>query len=147
MTKPVFILILILTSLLAGCATGYQSAGLTGGYKQIPGPGKLDKVFFFGNGYITANTVKDYALYRVAEVAQSKNKPHFVIYQTLVGAARDIAATGALVGVVDNKPVAYAFVLYLDAPRQGSMETAAVLKQLDWVQNPPQTNAGNGGTK
>lgn len=145
MLKSFFLL--SLAGLLAACATGYQSAGLTGGYQQIPGPGKLDKVFFFGNGYITANTVKDYALYRVAEVAQSKNKPHFVIYQTLVGAARDMAASEALVGVVDNKPVAYAFVLYLDAPRQGSMETAAVLKQLAWVPNPPQANPANGGAK
>lgn len=145
MLKSVFIL--SLTSLLAACATGYQSAGLTGGYNQIPGPGKLDKVFFSGNAYITANTVKDYALYRVAEVAQSKNKPHFVLYQTLVGAARNIAATEARVGVVDNKPVAYAFVLYLDTPREGSMETAAVLKRLDWVPNPPPSPATNGGTK
>ncbi len=122
---------LLVCSLLTACATGYQSSGLTGGYAQIPGSSKLDKIFFYGNGYIDASTVKEYALYRAAEVAQGKSKPYFVIYQTLVGAAREVAAREPLVGVVDNKPVAYVFVQYLDAPRAGAMETAAVLRQLN----------------
>ena len=122
---------------LSGCATQYQSTGLTGGHHESAAPGKLQKVNFSGNGFIAADTVQKYALYRCAEVAQKSRKPHFVIYDSLVAAALDRPASMPRVGSVGNKPMAYAFMLVLDAPRSGSKETQAVLDELHPVVHPP----------
>lgn len=132
----------VLTSLLAGfalcgCATQYQSSGLTGGHYESAAPGKLQKVNFSGNGFIAPDTVQKYALYRCAEVAKKSGKSHFVIYDSLLAAAIDRPASMPRVGSVGNKPMAYAFMLLVDAPRSGSKETQAVLDELDPVVNPP----------
>lgn len=117
-------------ALLTGCATGYQGAGLTGGHFQTHGPGQLEKVSFSGNGYVDSITIQKYALYRCAEVAKEKGKKHFVIYDTLIAASTDKAASLPNIGSIGNKPLAFAFVLMLDAPKNGSMETSQVLKDL-----------------
>jgi hypothetical protein len=118
---------------LGGCATKYQSSGITGGHDEIPGPGKLEKVFFFGNGFTKPEDAQSYAIYRIAEIGTKKNKPYFLMYQSLSAAAREIPATSPNLGVVGNKPTAYAFVLFLDTEKKGSFNTAKVLKDLDWV--------------
>ncbi|MFZ6734950.1 CC0125/CC1285 family lipoprotein [Undibacterium sp. Ji42W] len=128
--------------LLSACATSYQSSGITGGYYQIPGPGKLDKVIFSGNGFIKPDSVQDYALYRAAEIAKSKNKPYFILYRTLVHAAKDVPAYSPLVGWMDGKPVAYSFVLYLDEFQTGAFTTATVLTDLAKVVRPAPVVAG-----
>jgi len=123
--------------MLSACATQYQSSGLTGGHYETAGPGKLEKVHFSGNGYITSDVVQKYAMYRCAEIAKKKGKPHFVIYDGLMAAALDRTATLPRVGAVGNKPTAAAFLLLLDRPREGSHETQAVLAELASVVNPP----------
>ncbi len=115
---------------LAGCATRYQSSGLTGGHGELAAPGKLQKVFFSGNGFTSAELAQKYALYRCAELAKQNKKPFFIIYKSLTNAARGIPTDIPNVGKVDNKPVAVSFILMLDAPRVGGHETDAVLKEL-----------------
>jgi hypothetical protein len=115
---------------LSGCATQYGSSGLTGGYGESPVNGQLVKVNFYGNGYITADKVQAYALYRCAQVAQAAKKPWFVIYDSLHGAARDLPALQPTVGTLGGKPVAFAFMAMLDAPRPGAQEVSAVLAKL-----------------
>lgn len=122
---------------LSGCATQYQSSGLTGGHYETAAPGKLQKVNFSGNGFIAPDLVQKYALYRCAEVAKKSGKAHFVIYDSLVAAAVDRPATMPRVGSVGNKPMAYAFMLFVDQPRSGSKETQAVLDELHAVVHPP----------
>lgn len=126
---PVFSLI------AAGCATTYQSgaSSFTGGFYETPGPGRLEKVAFSGNGFISAKTVEQYALYRCAEKAKSMDKKYFVLYDSLIQAGRRSAAKGPTVGSVDGKPTAFAFVLYLDVPQAGAFDTDKVLKELDAV--------------
>jgi hypothetical protein len=124
-------LALLLGGLLAGCATRYQSAGFTGGHAQMAGPGKLEKVSFYGNGYTSTEKVQKFALYRCAEVAQSQGKANFILYDSLFNAARDRSSGLPRVGFAGTKPVAFAFMLTLDAPRYGSLETQTVLKELE----------------
>lgn len=116
--------------LLSGCATSYQSSGLTGGHQEQKAPGKLELVGFSGNGFISTELVQVYATYRCAELAKSKNKPFFVMYNTLVAAALNKPSATPRVGSAHNKPIATTFVLMLDAPRPGANNTDDVLTDL-----------------
>jgi hypothetical protein len=116
--------------LMSGCATHYQSSGLTGGHSEAKGPGKLEMVRFAANGYTSAALTQNYALYRCAEVAQAHNKPFFMMYDSLLSAARELPGSMPRVGLVQNKPTATAFILLLDAPRPGVHDTRATLDDL-----------------
>jgi hypothetical protein len=101
----------------------------------------LEKISFTGNGYIQAATVQQYALYRTAEVAKQKNKPYFLIYDTLASASLSRPSELPTIGNVGGKPVAFAFVLFLDAPQSGAKDTAQTLKDVGEVikKDQPQT--------
>lgn len=118
---------------LAGCATQYQSSGLTGGHVEMKGPPKLETVLFSANGYTSAELTQKYALYRCAEVAKAKGKPYFVMYSSLLAAAHDRPSSAPRVGKALNKPVATAFVLMLDAPRAGALNTSEVIAELQKI--------------
>lgn len=135
------ILCLFALGALTACATGYQSSGLTGGYEQTPGPGPLEKVTFYGNGYIDAATVQKYALYRCAEVAKEKHKPYFLMFDNLVSASANKPSALPTVGTVGQKPMAFAFVLVLDAPQKTAKETDKVLKEFEAVVKQKETQA------
>jgi hypothetical protein len=134
--------LLLLGGLATGCATTYQSQGLTGGHRETAGPGRLQKVTFSGNGYIHADKVQDFALYRCAELAQQQGKPHFIIYDSLRAAAAEAPSKLPRVGILDNKPSAFAFLLTLDQPRAGAKSTQQVLDTLySAVHTPPPSNS------
>ncbi len=116
--------------LLTGCATQYQSVGMTGGHRDMAGPGKLEMVQFLANGYTSEALTEKYALYRCAEVAKAKGKPFFMLYTSLLNAARDRPSANPQVGIMQGKPAATAFVLLLDAPRPGVHDTQATLDEL-----------------
>lgn len=125
-----------LTALLAaclvlpGCATQYQSSGLTGGHRDMAGPGKLELVQFAANGYTSAELAQKYAMYRSAEVAKAKGKSFFIMYSSLLHATHGRPTSIPQVGIMDGKPIATAFLLLLDAPQPGAHETQAVLDDL-----------------
>lgn len=127
------LLLLIAVMALAACATPYQSGGLAGGYYQTQGPGQLLKVTFSGNGYIKSDAVQQYALYRSAEVAKEKKKPYFIIYETLLAASVGKPSELPTVGIVGNKPTAFAFVLFLDSPQPGAKDTDKTLAEIGEV--------------
>lgn len=124
-----------LALLASGCATQYQSMGFTGGHATAQAPGKLKRVVFSGNGYTTADLTQTYATYRCAEVAQASNKPYFIMYESLFAAAADRPSSTPRVGLVQNKPSSTVFMLMLDIPRPGRLETAAVLRELGPIVN------------
>jgi hypothetical protein len=130
--KRIFV-VAALGAALSGCATQYGGSGITGGHTDRAGPGKLQKVDFHGNGFITADLVQKYALYRCAELARQKGKQHFVIYESLFAAALDRPATLPRVGTLGNKPSATAFMLLLDESRTGSKQVQAVIDEIDPV--------------
>lgn len=132
-----FLLVLFAAS-ATGCATAYQSGSfsLTGGHYQSSGPGALEKVTFSGNGFIDSTKVQQFALYRCAEIAKEKNKPYFLIFDSLIAASIPKPSDMPNVGIVGGKPVAFAFMLLLDGPRVGAKETRKVLSELEAVVKP-----------
>lgn len=94
------------------------------------GPGKLHQVVFSANGYTSTALTEKYALYRSAEIAQSLNKPYFIMYESLTSAAIDMPSDTPRMGIVQNKPIATAFILPLDAPARGAHDTRATLDEL-----------------
>lgn len=118
---------------LTACATSYQSMGMTGGHLEQKGPGALEMVAFSANGYTKPELAQKYALYRCAELAQLKHKPFFMMYSSLLAAARNDAAETPRVGSVQGKPTATAFILMLDGPKPGAHNTADVLSDLKQV--------------
>ncbi len=119
--------------LLSACATSYQSMGMTGGHLEQKGPGALEMVAFSANGYTKPELAQKYALYRCAELAKARHKPFFLMYSSLVAAARNDATETPRVGQVQNKPTATAFVLMLDGPKPGAHNTDDVLADLKKV--------------
>ncbi|WP_457335722.1 CC0125/CC1285 family lipoprotein [Rhizobacter sp. P5_C2] len=128
---------------LAGCATGYGSQGYTGGYFEKSAPGKMQWVYFSGNAYVTADVISRFGLYRCAELARAQHKPHFVIYERLVDAARDRPADGPNTGLIGGKPYAATLLLMLDEPRYGSKSTQQVLDDLDSLVHPKTPKAAS----
>lgn len=128
---------LVVSLMLTGCATQYQSSGLTGGHMESIGPGHLQRIDFSGNGYSDASKMRVFALYRAAEAAQAQHKPYFVIYDSLLSAARNRPSEMPRVGSIGGKPWAYAFVKYHEVSVDGANETAVVLKKYaEAVKNP-----------
>jgi hypothetical protein len=68
---------------LGGCATEYQDAGWTGGFRQnevTPGTWRLT---FSGNGYTSYETTQTYWLYRAAEFTLQKGYDGFRVAPSL----------------------------------------------------------------
>jgi len=121
-------------TLLAGCATGYHDAGgllgYTGGYYDRKGPGELYKVGFSGNGFITAQKVRDYLTYRCAEVAKREGHAWFAIYRNLPDAIRDQRASSKSPGALGNKPWGEVYVLFFEQPDVGLLNADEVIARL-----------------
>jgi hypothetical protein len=65
MSKRAFLLVVVLS--LAGCATAYQSKGMTGGFSETDlGPTSF-KIAFSGNGFTSAERASDFAMLRAAD--------------------------------------------------------------------------------
>lgn len=119
---------LVVPLALLGCATSYENAHAS---SRQEGPGKLIKIGFSANGYTENAKAMQYALFRAAEAAQESGKPFFIIYKTMRDAAADRAADEPNLGIVGNRPEAFAFVMLLDQKRPHAKDTAELLKQRD----------------
>lgn len=64
---------------LTACATGYQSKGLTGGYRDAQLSPTTFMVTFEGNGYTDKNRANGFAMLRAAEITQERGYTHFKI--------------------------------------------------------------------
>lgn len=83
------------TLVMAGCATPYQSEGLTGGYKDRQIDDQTLHVQFWGNGYSTQPTVHKYFLFRCAELTQQHGFKYFMVVPPAMSGA--LEPTGNLV--------------------------------------------------
>lgn len=68
---------LILT--LGGCATSYQSTGLTGGFSETRLAEDMFRVEFTGNGFTRGERASDFALLRASELTLDNGYRYFVI--------------------------------------------------------------------
>ena len=70
---------IILAILVSGCATAYQSAGFSGGYRDTQLDTNVFRVSFEGNGYTRPDRAEDLALLRSAEITLDNGFSHFAI--------------------------------------------------------------------
>lgn len=75
----VFIVAIVVTGALGGCATGYQKLGLGGGFSERRISDTAYYVAFAGNGYASRERVHWFWMYRCAELTLEKNHSLFVI--------------------------------------------------------------------
>ncbi len=73
--------LLILSALLMGCATAYQSDGFSGGYSETQLGENIFQVSFSGNGYTRGERASNFALLRSAEVTTENGFRYFIIVE------------------------------------------------------------------
>ncbi len=64
---------------IQGCATTYQSTGLTGGYSETQLDENVFKVSFHGNGHTGRERVTDFTILRSAELILEHGYKYFII--------------------------------------------------------------------
>ncbi len=74
-----FIGVAFLILLMTACATGYQSSGFTGGFKDTQLAPDIFRVSFFGNSFTSSDRVQDFALLRAAELTLANNAQYFTV--------------------------------------------------------------------
>jgi hypothetical protein len=77
--KNKYLICLSGTSVILGCATPYQSSGLTGGYKETKLAPDIARITVEGNGYTSRDRVQDFALLRASEMALQSGYPYFTV--------------------------------------------------------------------
>lgn len=119
--------------LLTGCATTYQSGNFsfTGGYFDSPVNDKLEKVVFAANGFTSVETTVKYTLFHCAEIAQEKEKPYFLVYNSLRQAAFGAPSQNPATGVVGGKPASYAYLFLSDVESPGAHKTSDIIAELN----------------
>lgn len=69
--------VLVVVSVLAGCATAYQPAGLSGGFTETQIDKNVWRVSFQGNGYTRSERAEELAILRSAEISLANGFTHF----------------------------------------------------------------------
>lgn len=64
---------------LSGCATSYQSKGLTGGFSSFKMDEAIYQVNFRGNGYTSQTKAYEYALLRASEICLADGYRYFAV--------------------------------------------------------------------
>lgn len=68
----------LVLAVLTGCATKYQSMGLTGGVEAQQITTDKYRIIARGNGYTSSTTIQDYVLLKAAETTKAAGATHFV---------------------------------------------------------------------
>ena len=80
--RRVYLIALTAIAMVTGCATQYQSSGLTGGFKEKKLNDSAYIVEFQGNGFATQERVWYFWIYRCAELTLKSGYPLFTIRTT-----------------------------------------------------------------
>ena len=137
------LLTLCLLTGLAGCATPYSGnflTAFTGGFTEGDAPGDLVAISFSGNGFISAETVSAYTMYRSAEYTIEQGGTHFVAYNNLVDAAVNNMADTPHIGTIGGKPNATLYILVLDHSEVGAFVAADVMADYQDIVHPPKVS-------
>ncbi|MFB6346146.1 MAG: hypothetical protein ABEK50_10280, partial [bacterium] len=90
--------------LVAGCATDYQTRGMSGGYHDIYLGNDRYLVSFTGNGYSTKSEARDFVKKRSAEIALERGHETFTVLSLRTRGKRSGGYIGP--GIEVTKPVA-----------------------------------------
>lgn len=71
--------------LLCGCATGYKSNGIGGGFSETALAPDVYRVKFQGNGYTSPERATDFALLRACELSLKNGYPLFAVVNETKG--------------------------------------------------------------
>lgn len=82
MKKCILIAVVLIMS---SCATLYGPSGYKGGYSEIKLSEDVYEVSFNGNGYTSGGVIKNYFLYRCAEITLEKGGNFFIMYDKKIG--------------------------------------------------------------
>lgn len=129
MNKIKLLLVCGLFFLLAGCATPYQKYGAFGGYSDSLAPGGLIKVKFMGNAYVSDTRIKQYVLFRSAQIGREKGKKYFSMYASIADAIKDNKASEPVIFLNIRFPTCYVYVHYHDVKEYGDFSISEVYKQ------------------
>ena len=75
-------LAIIFILMVTGCATTYQSKGLTGGYSDTQLDKDVFRINFRGNAYTSGERAQDFVLLRASELTLENNFKYFAIIDT-----------------------------------------------------------------
>jgi hypothetical protein len=81
MRRMIFVM-LVASSILAGCVTAYEKKTTAGGYSETQLGENIFQVLFVGNSYDSHERVSDFSLLRSAEITVEKGYRYFVIVES-----------------------------------------------------------------
>ena len=79
MRASTIIAVTLLGTLVTACATGYQSEGFTGGFRDTQLAPDVFRISFSGNAFTSNDRVQDFALLRAAELTLANNFKYFAV--------------------------------------------------------------------
>jgi hypothetical protein len=80
--RHVIPIIILVITLLEGCATTYQKEGFAGGYSETQLGENIFQVLFRGNGYTKPERASDFTLLRSAEITIENGFRYFVVVES-----------------------------------------------------------------
>ena len=86
------VVVLCSAALVAACATSYQTASFTGGFKDTRLAPDVFRVSFSGNAFTSSDKVQDFALLRAAELTLANDFKYFAVMDS-----SDQSRTGTIV--------------------------------------------------
>lgn len=107
-------IILIFVLLQSACVTKYGPMMLKGGYEDMALGESKYQVSFTGNGYTANSVVKQYLLYRCAEVARQNDYEYFSILEKDNHSASSVHGSASSTGYsgVELVHPAFTYVIY-----------------------------------
>ena len=120
--------VLVALLALAGCATGYSSKGLTGGFSETRMGERVYQVRFEGNGLVTQERVSAFLLRRCAELTLENGFRWFAIANQDGGAT----VSGAS-GWIVSYPHREATIRFLDKESDdpGPLDSVFIIRETD----------------
>src|SRR5262249_41096875 len=116
----------IITLILVGCTeTPYQKltwSSYTGGYYETAAPGGLTQVNFSGNEFLPDPVIKEYVVFRCAQLGKEKGKLYFAMYNSITDAINNHKTTlPDNILKESNKPTSYVYVEYHNEKKLGDL--------------------------
>ncbi len=125
--KRILLFLIVFAALLLSCVTTYKPEGFGGGYTDLPLGGNRFRIDVRGNGYTGMQRVRDIAMVRAAELAQSNGYKYFFIVDS--GSDKDVRV-GSYQGQIYSVRNNYASLLIELTNDQTGLDAERILREL-----------------